>query len=58
MFSSGRLYRGITWLALEQRVALPDRQRVGELIENHRLEIVASSDSFRVEVDGFDPGEW
>ncbi len=57
MFSSGRLYRGITWLALEQRVALPDRQRVGELIENHRLEIVASSDSFRVEVDGFDPGD-
>ncbi|MDE0960553.1 MAG: (d)CMP kinase [Planctomycetota bacterium] len=56
MFSSGRLYRGITWLALENEVALPDRERVRKLIEDHRLEIVASPDSFRVEVDGFDPG--
>ncbi|HIC22659.1 MAG TPA: (d)CMP kinase [Planctomycetes bacterium] len=57
MFSSGRVYRALTWLALEQGVEFPDRDRVLSLLEEHRLEIVASSAVFRVEVDGADPGD-
>jgi cytidylate kinase len=57
MFSSGRVYRTLTWLALERGVALPDEEAVLALIEEHRLEIVAETDLFRVEVDGFDPGD-
>jgi cytidylate kinase len=57
MFSSGRVYRTLTWLALEQEIAFPDRDRVLSLLKEHRLGIVASSDAFTVEVDGVDPGD-
>ncbi len=57
MFSSGRVYRVLTWLALEQGVDLSDREAVRSLIDEHRLEIVADRNTFRVEVDGVDPGD-
>lgn len=56
MFSSGRLYRAITWLALENGIEFPDRDRVLSLLVGNPLEIVADDSSFRVEVNGVDPG--
>lgn len=56
MFSSGRLYRALTWLSLEKGIVFPDRDRVLSLLGEAPLEIVAESDSFRVEVDGVEPG--
>lgn len=56
MFSSGRVYRALTWLALETGVAFPDRDRVLSLLKEDPLEIVAGSDTFWVEVNGIDPG--
>ncbi len=57
MFSSGRVYRVLTWLALEQGIDLSDREAVRALIDEHRLEIVPDRNKFRVEVDGVDPGD-
>ena len=56
MFSSGRLYRALTWLALEKGVVFPDRERVLSLLGENPLEIAAESESFRVEVNGAEPG--
>jgi cytidylate kinase len=57
MFSSGRVYRALTWLALEKGVVFPDREHVLSVLSEHPLEIVASSEAFLVEVDGSDPGD-
>ena len=56
MFSSGRIYRTLTWIGLETGVDFTDPASVSALAIKHDLSITAPGDDFKVLVDGVDPG--
>ena len=56
MFSSGRIYRTLTWIGLETGVDFTDPASVAALAIKHDLSITAPGDDFKVLVDGVDPG--
>ena len=57
MFSSGRIYRTLTWIGLENGVDFTDPQAVARLALDHSLTITAPGADFKVLVDGVDPGD-
>lgn len=57
MFSSGRIYRTLTWIGLETDVDFRDPLAVADLALNHELSITAPGADFKVLVDGVDPGD-
>ena len=57
MFSSGRIYRTLTWLGLEKDIDFTDAEVVARLALDHSLSIVAPGSDFKVLVDGNDPGD-
>ncbi|HCW43861.1 MAG: (d)CMP kinase [Planctomycetia bacterium] len=57
MFSSGRIYRTLTWLALEDKIDLSCFEDVAQLPLDHVLSIVAPDAQFNVLVDGKNPGD-
>ena len=57
MFSSGRIYRTLTWVGLEKQIEFTDVEAVARLADEHPLSISASGTSFKVLVEGEDPGD-
>lgn len=57
MFSSGRIYRALTWIGLENHIEFTDPEIVARLATENPLSISASGSSFKVLVDGADPGD-
>jgi len=61
-FSTGLVYRGLTWCALERGIDLADARAVRALLRGVELggvelRVVELRGELRVEVDGHDPGE-
>lgn len=56
-FSTGLVYRGLTWCALERGIDLADARAVRALLGGVELRVVERRGELRVEVDGHDPGE-
>jgi len=61
-FSTGLVYRGLTWCALERGIDLADARAVRALLRGVELggvelRVVERRGELRVEVDGHDPGE-
>ena len=52
---SGAMYRGITWKALRERIAVNDPAAVVRLLSRVAAEIYISDDSVRFRLDGMDP---
>ncbi len=57
MFSSGRIYRTLTWLGLENAVDFTDAEAVARLPVEHTLSITAPGADFKVLVGQIDPGD-
>ncbi len=53
---SGAVYRGLTWKALEQDMALDDEAAWDERMANTRLEFFVEGGAVRFEIDGCRPG--
>ncbi|MFN0057067.1 MAG: (d)CMP kinase [Planctomycetota bacterium] len=56
-FSSGRLYRAVTWLSLESGVTLSEPAQVLEVLRRHSLDIVERAGELRVRIDGRECGD-
>jgi cytidylate kinase len=56
-FSSGLVYRAVTWLALERGIDPEDTASVRRVVEASQIEIVERDGQCRVHVDGCDPGK-
>ncbi len=56
-FSSGLVYRALTWCALERGLDPSDGERVRELVGAVTIAIVERAGGLRVEIDGVDPGD-
>lgn len=55
-FSSGLVYRAVTWLALEKGIDPADTAAVERALEAATIAVVETDGALRVEVDGHDPG--
>ncbi|MEE8142874.1 MAG: (d)CMP kinase [Planctomycetota bacterium] len=55
-FSSGAIYRAVTYLALENGVDLEQPQQLVALIQSHKLCIEERGGELKVLIDGKDPG--
>lgn len=56
-FSSGLIYRAVTWWVQESGLDPRETESVHALVSRTRLEIVERGDALRVEVEGRDPGD-
>ena len=56
-FSSGLIYRGLTWAVLEAGIDPSDRDSVRAHVSRVDLQIVSRGDSLRAEVGGIDPAD-
>ncbi len=55
-FSTGLVYRALTWCALERELDPSDRGSVRAMVEEVSLQIIEADGGLRVEVAGVDPG--
>ena len=55
-FSTGLVYRALTWCALERELDPSDRGSVRAMVEEVSLRIIEADGGLRVEVAGVDPG--
>ncbi len=56
-FSSGLIYRAVTWLALHQGIDPASASEVRAAARASRIELVERDDAIRVLIDGEDPGD-
>jgi len=56
-FSSGRIYRAVTWLALKEQIDLEDVDSLLALVAASAIELVETEATIGVKIDGIDPGD-
>lgn len=52
--NTGAMYRAIAWKALQLGLSLEDKDRIGKLAADSRIELTGTVDAMRVSIDGHD----